>query len=355
MHAVPSRRGPSPQVWLTERAIRKRHYLEKDERILEWKQGKIRRWRVDGSDQPIPKFHGLEHIPLLRGVTSLSYSPRLLFFVATDRLAVTDLAFIVRIWRAAPRSLCVVYTSFDEKSSGGAVFIRWDSDEHEHFDELVGFADRIRMRARDRLAGFPAEWQERMKKRVSEITGSAGFELELALLNENSAEAVQLRPRTVVGMWLRAACLGMTEERDLLSLQLNGGGPGWNDDEPGVIEAASELAAHRYFGSQASTNQVTALAAQILDAERTGADRRRTVRKLPERAYVEAVLRYATGDHSAAVDIIRPSIALHVRSAFIFFVVMKLDIGFELDRLIRDAETLAGERGLRPPLATGTV
>ena len=205
--------------------------------------------------------------------------------------------------------------------------------------------------------GWPgsAEWQERIKQRVSEITGSAGFESELALLDEDFADAIQLRPRTVVGLWLRAACLGMTEERDRLSLQLNGGVPRWNDDEPGVIEAASELAAHRYFGSRAGTDQVAATAAQILDADRTGTEQRRAASKLPEKSYVEAVLRYATGDHSAALDNVRPSVALHIRSAFILFVVMKLDIRFELDRLIRDAETLAVERGLRPPLATGTV
>jgi hypothetical protein len=355
MHEVPIRRGPGTQVRLTERALRKQQYLEKNERIIEWKQGKIRRWRIDGSDQPIPGFHGLERIPIFSGLTSVSYSPRCLFFVGTDRMAVIDLAFIVRIWHAEPRSLCLIYSGFDEESDGSLVSIRWTSDENERLDDLRAFADRIRIRARDRRAGFSAEWQERIRNKVSEITAGARFESELALLDEAAAVAIRPRPRTVMGVWLRAAGLGMTEERDRLQSQLNGGKAGWNDDEPGVIEAASELAARRYFGSRASTDHVAAIAARLEDAVRTGADPRRAASKLPDKAQIEAVIRYASGDHSAVLDNIRPSVVLHARGAFIFFVIMKLDIVFELDRLICDAEALAFARGLNPPLVAGVA
>ncbi|MBO0822460.1 MAG: hypothetical protein J2P27_01220 [Actinobacteria bacterium] len=351
MREAPGRPGPAIQVGLTERWLRKRQFLEKDERILEWKQGKLRRWLVDGSNQPIPKFHGLERVPILSGVTSLSYSPRCLFITGTDRFAVTDLAFIVRIWSAAPRSVCVMYSTFGEQSAGCLVSIRWDSDELESFDELVAFADRIRVRARDRRAGFSADWQARIERRVSEITDSATFESDLAELDEAAAGALPRGPRTVVGLWFRAVNLGTTEERDRLSRLLNGGEPGWNDDEPAVVQAASELAARRYFGPKARADQIAATAAQVVEADRGGADLQGRAGSLPDKTYVQAVIRYDTGDRPTGWDNIRPSVALHIRIAFIAFVVVKLDIMFELDQLIRDAEALAFERGLSPPLA----
>jgi hypothetical protein len=76
-----------------ERFLRKRRFLEKDERILELKHGRIRRWLVDGSDQPVPKLHGLERVPMFSGMATLSYSARCLFCVGTDKCAITDLCF----------------------------------------------------------------------------------------------------------------------------------------------------------------------------------------------------------------------------------------------------------------------
>jgi hypothetical protein len=354
MREAPSRPGRSVQIRVTERFLRKRRLLEKDERILELKQGKTRRWLVNGSDQPIPKLHGLERVPILSGLTTLSYSPRFLFISGTDKFAVTDLAFIVRIWCTAPHSLCVIYSTFDEQSDGSTVSVRWDSDELESFEDLVGFADRIRMLARDRRAGCSADWQARIESRASEVIGDPGFESELASLDEAAANAIRQEPRTVVGQWLRAASLGMAEERDRLSRLVNGGTAGWNDDEPGVIQAASELAARSYFGPKANADEVVATAAQLVEAERRAAGLRGRAGSLPDKSYVEAVIRYDTGDRPAGWHNMRPSVALHIRGAFILFVAMKLDIMFELDQLVSDAEALAFERGLRPPLISET-
>ena len=326
--------------------------LEADERILELKQGRTRRWLADGSDQPIPKLHGLERVPILSGLTLLGYSPRFLFILGTDKSAVTDLAFLVRIWTTRPSSLCVILATFDEQSAGSVVSVRWDSDEAENYEDLVGFADRIRVRARDRRAGFSPDWQARIENRASEVTGRPSFEPDLALLDEAAADAVRLGPQTVMGLWLRASILGMTEDRDRLSRLLNGGKPGWNDDEPGVVEAASELAARRYFGPEGSSDEITATAAQVVECERRGADLRGRAGSLPDKTYVQAVIRHDTGDPPAGWHNIRPSVALHIRGAFILFVAMTLDIMFELDQLIRDAEALAFERGLKPPLLT---
>jgi hypothetical protein len=338
-------------VRVIERFLRKRRLLDPGERILELKQGRVQRWLVDGSDQPIPKFHGLERIPTLKGVTTLSYSPSRLFIVGTDRFAGADLALIVRVCCTAPRSLCLMYSTFEEQPAGRLASIRWDSDELESFEELVAFADRIRVLGRDRRAGFSADWQARIDNRVSEITGSGRFESELAMLDEAVAATVGLRPKTVVGLWFRAMSLGMTKERDRLSRLLNGGEPGWNADEPGVLQAASELAARRYFGPKASADQIAATAGLVVEVERRGADLAGRGGGLPDKTYVQAVIRYDTGDHPAGWDNIRPVVAFGIRCAFIMFVVMKLDIMSELDQLIRDAEALAFERGLSPPLA----
>lgn len=355
MREALSRAGRPVQIRVTERFLRKRGLLETGERVLELKQGKIRRWLVNGSDQQLPGLYGLERVPLLSGLATLSYSPRFLFLSGTDKFAVTDLAFIVRIWSTTPHSVCVIYSSFDEQSDGSMILVQWDSDELESFEELVGFADRIRMRARDRRAGFSADWQARIDSRAFEIVSDPRFESELASLDEAAADAVRLGPQTVMGLWARASILGTTEERDRLSRLLNRGEPGWNDDEPGVIQAASELAARRYFGPEASGEEVIATAAQIVEWDRRAADRRGRAGSLPDKSYVQAVIRHDTGDLPAGWHNIRPSVALHIRIAFILFVIMTLDIMFDTDRLIRDAEAVAFERGLRPPLITKTT
>jgi len=40
---------------LAERRMRKSGHLKTDDRILEWKQGGIRRWRIDGSDLAVKR------------------------------------------------------------------------------------------------------------------------------------------------------------------------------------------------------------------------------------------------------------------------------------------------------------
>jgi hypothetical protein len=349
MRDAPSSPGRPVQVRLTERSLRKQRLLEADEAILELKQGRTRRWLVDGADQPIPKLHGLERVTLLSGLTLLSYSPRLLHFMGTNKLPVTDLAFIVRIWTTRPCSLCVILTTFDEQSAGSVVSIRWDSDEAESYEDLVGFADRIRARARDRRAGFSADWQARIENRASEVTGGPNFEPQLALLDEAAADAVRLGPQTVIGLWFRASFLGTTEERDRLSRLLNGGKPGWNDDEGGVVQAASELSARRYFGPEVNSDEITATAAQVVEWERRAADLVGRAGSLPDKTYVQAVIRHDTGDIPAGWHNVRPSVAFRIRREFILFVAVTLDIVFELNQLIRDAEALAFKRGLKPP------
>lgn len=214
-----------------ERMIGRTGYLEQDERILEWKHGSIQRCRIDGSGQAIPKFHGLERIPMFSGMTRMCYSSRCLFLVAASgRIWMADLAFIIRIWHAKPQSVCLIYSSSNAASDGNVVAVRWDSGET--LDQVAAFADRIRVRGMGRLAGLSPERQERAESRVAEITASAQFESDVALLDEAQATAERSKPRTVVGRWLRASGLEPTAERDQYQRQMNSAEHGRNDDGP---------------------------------------------------------------------------------------------------------------------------
>jgi hypothetical protein len=339
MDETPSRLRP--MMRLAERRMRKSGHLKSGDRILEWKQGRIRRWRIDGSDQATPKFYGLERIPIFNGMMAINYSSCCIFLIgAGGRIWMTDLAFIIRIWHAAPRSVCLIYSTFNPGSDGNTVAVRLDADEP--LDELAAFADRIRVRGRGRLAGFPAEWQERAKSRVAEITASGRLESDLALLDENQAAARRPQPRTVLGRWLRASTLRMTAESDHYFRQLYTAGLGWHEDEVSVVAAASELAARRYFGPQASPDRVAAIAAQIYSRSSFASDK----------SSVEAVIRHLSGDRTAAVlSDIPAHVISNVKLMFIFFVITNLDIEFELDKLICDAEALAVKRGFNPTLA----
>ena len=63
-----------------------------------------------------------------------------------------------------------------------------------------------------------------------------------------SGQEVPAGPSTVVGKFLRAALLDQRELRRQLTTTLNNGKPGWNGDEPAVVEAACEIAVREYFG-----------------------------------------------------------------------------------------------------------
>ncbi len=68
------------------------------------------------------------------------------------------------------------------------------------------------------------------------------------------------QPRTTAGLWLRAGVFGDRDSRMRLSKRLNGGKPGWNEDEPAVAEAACELAVGRLFGVGTDEGAVVAFA-----------------------------------------------------------------------------------------------
>ena len=65
------RRGPRSQIALLERTLRRHLLLADDDHIIEWRQGWIRRWRVDGVEQPGPAFDRMRRAVGRRGDVEL--------------------------------------------------------------------------------------------------------------------------------------------------------------------------------------------------------------------------------------------------------------------------------------------
>jgi hypothetical protein len=65
-----------------------------------------------------------------------------------------------------------------------------------------------------------------------------------------------LSGRPVRALCATGSCAVLADERRRLTPQLNGGQRGWNYDEAAVAQAACELAAGRFFGTEYDLGQV---------------------------------------------------------------------------------------------------
>jgi hypothetical protein len=150
-------------------------------------------------------------------------------------------------------------------------------------------------------------------------------------------------PRTWIGRWLLAVILRQPDG-DVLQRQINDGRPGWNHDEPAVVEAASELAARLLFDCSFDVRDVTKLASSLHDSQKAQAP--------PGVLEIEAIVRYALGESYLLVNDISPSVLLKVRTWIIAWAFLELGMGVaDLEKLVRHAEQQAIERGFRPASA----
>lgn len=156
------------------------------------------------------------------------------------------------------------------------------------------------------------------------------------------AEAIPAEPGTLMGQVLRATLRRDFGAADDLSGRLNGGRPGWNDDEPAVVEAACELAALRYFRADCDVREITAFVSDMLA--------RVTESKLGAGPLeVEAVIRGALGEKDVSLEGIRRSVLHGIRITVTMDIVYRLSLaGPEIDRLVTDAERMAFARGWDP-------
>lgn len=120
---------------------------------------------------------------------------------------------------------------------------------------------------------------------------------------------------------------------------------GWNDDEPAVVEAVTELLLQRYFGSAYDARDVAAFVAEIREAIADDG----TLSQLQ----TEAVVRSLLGEDGAVDAKIRKGEKFQTHLAAMALANGRLGIDeAEIDRVIAEAEHIAFAKGWHPPLAT---
>ena len=331
---------------MTEKKLRKRGALDPDDRLLEWKQGRIQRWSVAGKVQPLPRAFSKVDVPGLRGLAICSYSSQRLFVCSTGPLAL--IVGLESVWHAdsSEKVLRLVF------SAPQLITVCWQSDEGENAAALAAFAERIKARRDCRLACLPLQALGRAAAELAELERSELLDAAVAELGTPAPATRQCSqyspgegPRTHVGRWLRASLLRQTELRDRLKSELNGGKTtGWSHDEPAVVEAACELVAARFFGRSYDAGDVTAAIAELREA--TGGDPQ------VDALRAEALILLALGEKDADVSGMTPEQKFLIRGMFLAYATARLLFRMaEVDQLITDAEKLAFDRGWNPPLA----
>jgi hypothetical protein len=158
------------------------------------------------------------------------------------------------------------------------------------------------------------------------------------------AHSAASRPRTTAGLWLVATLLGRSESRKLLSGRLNGGRPGWNDDEPAVVESTCELLMGRYFGADYEVRDVTAFVSMLREAsgENLGGGMIRA----------EALIRSALGEAEVDIQDIGSLTRLQVHIVASGIAAERLGLDErDVGQLVAEAEDLTFAKGRKPPLA----
>lgn len=151
------------------------------------------------------------------------------------------------------------------------------------------------------------------------------------------------KPRTYVGQFLRAMILRDKELQEEMRRGLNGGNPGWNSDEPVVVELACERILRLHFGQEYNARDI----AEFLDLLELSAAGDPPI----DRPKVEILIRGAIGEPGAeAKDIPRSQkFVLQGIMAPLAAFLLELDESL-VDEIIADSERLAFERGWHPPL-----
>jgi hypothetical protein len=153
------------------------------------------------------------------------------------------------------------------------------------------------------------------------------------------------RPRTNVGLWLQAIFLRQHERRDALRPTLNGGRPGWNEDEPAVIEAVFELVMARLFLSVPDARSVTGFAGQV----------HAVMEATPpvDIRNAEALIRRALGEADADVSGIGKDERFVLQGLLAGSGVLVMGIRDEatVNEIVAEGERIAFGRGRKPPLA----
>jgi hypothetical protein len=151
------------------------------------------------------------------------------------------------------------------------------------------------------------------------------------------------KPRTYVGRFLRAMILGDKELQEEMRRNLNGGNPGWNSDEPTVVELVGQRILRPLFVKEDAAHSI----AEFLDLLELAAagdppiDRRKT----------EMLIREMIGEPNAGAKEISRSQKFLLQGMMASMAAFRLELDEgSVDEIIVDSERLAFERGWHPPL-----
>jgi hypothetical protein len=159
-----------------------------------------------------------------------------------------------------------------------------------------------------------------------------------------SRSKIPVGPRTCIGQWMQAVMLDRQEERRRLAKMTNNGKPGWNRDEPAVVEIAFQLVVRRLFDEPVDVRQITALVRDMRSRIHSTAP--------PDQLEAEALIRASLGDQDVVVGDISSGKKLLVHITVLGYAVRNLALGEDdIRQLILESEQLAFERGWKPPLA----
>jgi hypothetical protein len=153
------------------------------------------------------------------------------------------------------------------------------------------------------------------------------------------------RPRTVIGMWIRAFLLRDEELRKQLNGRLNSGNRGWNRDEAGVMQAVCVLAVNVYFRPGYDVRAITEVASRIRAVDQAAG---RTPHGQLE---IEAVIRHALGE-KVDVSGIDAGVAYQVQGIVTAIIAWETRLTeSQVDELITEGERMAFAHCWNPPLA----
>jgi hypothetical protein len=142
---------------------------------------------------------------------------------------------------------------------------------------------------------------------------------------------------------MRAALLRQRDRRNELQGTLNDGKPGWNDDEPAVVELVCQMAVRRFFADGRGMQDI----ATVVDAVQQASEDDMAV----DRLEVEALIRKALGEDEIGTKSIGNGkkfiLRIWITGAVVFL--LNLDEA-TVDETITDSELLAFEQGWKPPL-----
>ena len=262
-----------------------------------------------------------------------------------------DLALVRRLEAIGRRSVCLIFST----DPPGLASVQWTTGELDESDaQLADLARRVLAQRDRKLSGLRPEWRQQICGGQADLDSFGVIDAEFA---RSSAPPDATAPAdgsaglvTVIGRFLQAVIAGDTAARRRLQGELNGGLPGWNHDEAGLVQVACELAAPRLWaGGDHNAGDIADTVSFVREANQA---RGKTP---PGQAEMEAVIRSALGDTDADTASIIPPVVFEIQAGFTGYVALKLRWPPQLTAaLLARAEQVAGQRGWKPPLAQMT-